>query len=180
MKIISPNILAINSFLQILEKGIYVYNKKNEELGRAGLPYNYDATRLIKYLPWEKTSDPIIKQSIKVGDKKFGRFISENGAEVIVYYPKKKEKPKRISHSHFIQLAIKAKMLDWNKILKENKERGREQKKKLDKNKNEVNLNLQENYKEATKRFERHAHKSEYGGKVSSAGYDAKELNIKE
>lgn len=36
MKIISPNILAINSFLQILEKGIYVYNKKNEKLGRAG------------------------------------------------------------------------------------------------------------------------------------------------
>jgi len=176
MKIISPNILAINSFLQALEKGIYVHNKKNIKLGRAGLPYNYDATRLIKYLPWEKTSDPIIKQSIKIGDKKFGRIISENGAEVIVYYPKEKGKPKRISHAHFIQLAIKAKMLNWDKILKENIEKGKEQKKKL--NKNEIDL--QENYIEATKKFGRHAHKSEYGGKISSAGYDAKELDIKD
>lgn len=39
MKIISPNIIAVKSFLHNVEKGFYVYNKKNDKLGRSGLPY---------------------------------------------------------------------------------------------------------------------------------------------
>ena len=45
---------------------------------------------------------------------------------------------------------------------------------------NEDKIDLQENYKEATERLKHHAQKNEYGRKVSSSGYDAKELDIKD
>lgn len=39
MKIISQNIIAMHLFIKELQKGIYVHNRKNDKLGRSGLPY---------------------------------------------------------------------------------------------------------------------------------------------
>ena len=39
MKIISPHIIATHLFVKELQKGVYVCNKKNDKLGRSGLPY---------------------------------------------------------------------------------------------------------------------------------------------
>lgn len=39
MKIIFPNIIATHLFVKELQKGVYVHNKKNDKLGRSGLPY---------------------------------------------------------------------------------------------------------------------------------------------
>ena len=66
MKIISPNIIATHLFVKELQKGVYVHNRKNDKLGRSGLPYGKtDLQNAIKDL-----NEEIIHIELKIIENK--------------------------------------------------------------------------------------------------------------
>lgn len=167
MKILSLNIIAIHFFVKELQKGVYIHNKKNDKLGRSGLPYGKtglqnaikDLDKDIAHIELKITETEVLQEGWKEALK-----VEEEGSE------RYKEIEEEINNADISISNYKLDIEEKRNLQKEYKE----QLQNLKKKKQEQKDSYQRNYKEAVEEEGRGAI---YGKKVAGAGYDAKELN---